>query len=77
MTRVRVEPMNEAEQRDLARRLWEDSEVFDFDTALELVQSRPDKARDLLRMSAEMKRRQEERASGLKRLHRALIEDYG
>ena len=69
--------MNEAEQRDLARRLWEDSEVFDFDTALELVRSRPDKARYLLRMSAEIERRQAERARGLKRLRRALIEDYG
>lgn len=69
--------MNEMEQRDLARRLWENSEVFDFDTALELVRIHPDKARDLLRMRAATERRQAERARGLKQLRRALIEDYG
>lgn len=69
--------MNEVEQRDMARRLCELSERFDFDLALELVQMRPTKPQELLDMHAKMERRQEERTRSLKRLHRALIEDYG
>lgn len=69
--------MNEEEQRDLARRLWEGSEVFDFDTALELVRTRPERARDLLRMRAEIKREQEESDRARERRRHALIEDYG
>lgn len=48
MTSGNFEAMNEAAQRDLARRLWEGSDVFDFETALELVQRRPDMAREIL-----------------------------
>ena len=77
MTSDNFKEMNETEQRDLARKLWEGSETFDFDTALELVEQRPDRARYLLRMRAETKRRQAERARGLRRLRQALIEDYG
>ena len=77
MTSDSFKAMNESEQRDLARRLWEESEAFDFDTALELVQQRPDRARYLLRMHAETKMRRAERARGLRRLRQALIEDYG
>jgi hypothetical protein len=69
--------MNEAEQRDLARRLWEGSEVFDFDAAREFVQRRPDRARYLLQMRAETKKRQEERARGLERLRQVRIEEFG
>jgi hypothetical protein len=69
--------MNEVEQRDMARRLCELSERFDFDLALELVQMRPAEAQELLDMRAEMERRQEERDRGRERLRRALIEDYG
>jgi hypothetical protein len=71
------EAMNETEQRDLARRLWEGSDVLDFDTALEIVRHRPNEARELLKMRAETERRQAERERGLTRLRRALIEDYG
>lgn len=77
MTGDNFEAMNEAEQRDLARRLWEGSEVLDFETALEIVRRRPNEARELLQMRAEMKRREEERTRGRERRKRALIEDYG
>jgi hypothetical protein len=69
--------MNEAEQRDLARRLWEGSEVFDFEAALELVRQRPEVARELLQIRVEIKRRQEESDRSRERRRRALIEDYG
>lgn len=77
MTSGNVAAMNEAEQRDLARRLWEDSEVLDFDTALELVRRRPNEARELLQMDVEMRRRQEERDRARVRRRQALIEDFG
>jgi hypothetical protein len=69
--------MTEGEERNLARRLAEDSDVFDFDRALELVRRRPGDAEELLRMSEEMERRQEERARGRERRRRAFIEDFG
>jgi hypothetical protein len=77
MTSGNFEAMNEAEQRDLARRLWEGSDVFDFETALELVQRRPEKAREILQMRADTQRRQEERARGREQLRQAFIEDFG
>jgi hypothetical protein len=77
MTSGNFVAMNEAEQRDLARRLWEGSEVFDFDTALELVRCRPNEARELLQMDVEMERRQKERDRARDRLRQALIEDFG
>ncbi len=77
MTGDNFEVMNEAEQRDLARRLWEGSKVLDFDMALEIVRRRPDEARELLQMRTEMERREEERVRGRERRKRALIEDYG
>jgi 2-oxo-4-hydroxy-4-carboxy--5-ureidoimidazoline (OHCU) decarboxylase len=77
MTGGRFKMMNESEQRDLARKLCEGSDVFDFETALKLVRQRPEVARELLQRRAETKRRQEERAQGRERQRRALIEDYG
>jgi hypothetical protein len=77
MTGDSFEAMDEAEQRDLARRLWEGSKVLDFDTALEIVRRRPDEARELLQMRTEMEKREEERVRGRERRKRALIEDYG
>jgi hypothetical protein len=68
--------MTEREKRDLAHRLAKDSDVFDFDRALELVRRRPAEAEELVRMDEEMERRQEERARGRERRRRALIEDY-
>ena len=69
--------MNEAEQRDLARRLYEVSDRLDFDRALAIAQIRPDDAQEILDMYAEMDRREEERARGRERRKQALIEDYG
>jgi len=68
--------MTEREERDLAQRLAKDSDVFDFDRALELVRRRPAGAEKLVRMSEEMERRQEERARARERRRQALIEDY-
>jgi hypothetical protein len=68
--------MTEREQRDLAHRLAEDSNVFDFDRALELVQHRPAEAEKLLHMQEEMARRQTERARARERREQALIEDF-
>lgn len=68
--------MTEREERDLAHRLAKNSDVFDFDRALELVRRRPADAEELIRMDEEMARRQEERARLRERRRRALIEDY-
>lgn len=68
--------MTEREQRDMAHRLAEESNVFDFDRALELVQHMPDKAEKLLRMREETKKRQAERARAAEQRQRALIEDF-
>lgn len=77
MTNVRVGEMNEAEYRDLARQLSEGSDVLDYEKALEIVQWRPDKAKEILHMRAETQRRKEEMDRGRERRKRALIEDYG
>jgi hypothetical protein len=77
MTEISVAQMNEAEYRDLARQLSEGSDALDFETALEIVQWRPDKAREILRMRAETQRGQEEMDRARERRKRALIEDYG
>jgi hypothetical protein len=77
MTSDSFKAMNESEQRDMARRLWEGSNILDFETALEIVKRRPNDARKILRMRAETERRQAERARGQERLRQALIEDYG
>jgi hypothetical protein len=69
--------MNEAEQRDLARRLTDVSDRLDFDSALKIARMRPTDAKEILDMYAEMDRREEERARGRARRKRALIEDYG
>jgi hypothetical protein len=68
--------MTNQEERDLARRLANDSDVFDFDRALELVKWRPAEAERLLRMQEKMERRQEERTRAAARRRQALIEDF-
>lgn len=68
--------MTEREQRDLAHRLAEDSDVFNFDRALELVEHMPAEAERLIRNREERKRRQEELDRASKRRRQALIEDY-
>lgn len=69
--------MTEREMRNMAWLLAEGSEVFDFDTALELVQRRPAEAEKILRMRAESKRTEEEFARLRERRRRAFIEDFG
>ena len=69
--------MTERDERDLAQRLADDSNVFDFDRALELVRRRPAEAEKLLRMQEETAKLQEERASARERLRLALREEFG
>lgn len=69
--------MTEQERRDLAHRLAEGSNVFDFERALELVQRRPAKAEKLLHRRRETARRQEERAHAREQLREALREEFG
>jgi len=69
--------MTEREQRDLAHRLSEDSNVFDFDRALELVQWRPAEAEKLIHMQEEMVKRQAERARAREQLLLAIREEFG
>jgi hypothetical protein len=69
--------MTEREERDLAHRLADGSNVFDFDKALELVKRRPADAEKLVRMKDEFARRQEKRARRRMQRKLALREDYG
>ena len=69
--------MTDQEQRGLAWRLAEDSNVFDFDRALELVRRRPTEAEKLIREREEMKKSQEERARARERMRQAFIEEFG
>jgi len=77
MTRGSVKTMDEQEQRQLAKFLADTSEVFGFDTALEIVKRRPADAERLLRMRERTARQQKEMERGRARRKRALIEDYG
>lgn len=52
--------MTEQEKRDLAWRLADGSEVFDFEKALEFVQFRPANAEKLIREREESQKRMEE-----------------
>lgn len=69
--------MTDQQQRSLAARLAEDSNVFDFDRALEFVRRRPAEAERLIRDREEMRRRQEKRARALERMHLAIREEFG
>ena len=69
--------MTEREERDLAHRLTENSNVFDFNRALELVKLRPTEAEKLVRMDEEIAKRQEERARARERRRQAFIEEFG
>jgi hypothetical protein len=46
--------MDEQKQRDLARRLAEDSEVFDFETALKVARHLPAEAEKRIRKREEL-----------------------
>jgi hypothetical protein len=69
--------MTEQEKRDMARRLAQDSNVFDFDRALEVVRRRPTDAEKLIRNREEMRKRQEERALARQQLRQAIREEFG
>lgn len=69
--------MTEREERDLAHRLADGSNVFDFERALELVKHRPAKAEELIRMKEETLKLQEERARAREGMRRALREEFG
>ena len=69
--------MTKREEREMAWLLAEGSEVFDFDTALELVQRRPAEAEKLLRMQEETAKLQEERARARERLLLTIREEFG
>jgi len=68
--------MTEREQRQMAWLLTEGSEVFDFDTALEVVQQMPAEAEKILRMR-EARRRFAKESARLRERRRALIDDFG
>lgn len=63
--------MTEQEERVLAQRIADGSEVFDFERALELVKRMPVKAEKLIRQREEGKLRRAERDRAYERLHRA------
>jgi hypothetical protein len=69
--------MTEREQRDLAERLAEGSEVLDFEMALKIARYRPVEAEKVLRMREEHARSREERARAREGMRRALREEFG
>ncbi|HEU5252218.1 MAG TPA: hypothetical protein VFU16_02695 [Solirubrobacterales bacterium] len=66
--------MTDREQRDMARRIAENSNVFDFETALELVLQMPADAEKILRMREESAKEEEELDRAYERLHQAALE---
>jgi hypothetical protein len=66
--------MTEREERALARRIADGSNVFDFETALELVRQMPAEAEKIIRRREEREKRQEELDRAYERLHRAALE---
>jgi hypothetical protein len=69
--------MTEREKRDLAWRLADGSEVFDFEKALEFVQFRPAEAEELIRGRKESQKRIEEVNRAYEQLHQAVQEEFG
>lgn len=69
--------MTEHEERDLAHRLADGSNVFDFNRALVLVQEMPAEAERLVRMKEKTARRQQERARAREGMLLALREEFG
>lgn len=66
--------MTEREERDLAWRLAEGSNVFDLEKALEFVKFKPAAAERLIRMRKETQKRQEELDRAYEQLHQAALE---
>jgi hypothetical protein len=69
--------MTERELRDLAWRLADGSEVFDFDLALEFARDEPAQAEEMIRERETMEQNAEEFRQLREERHRALIEDFG
>lgn len=69
--------MTEREIRDLAWRLAEGSNVFDFEKALEFARFEPAKAEKLIRGREKSKKRIEEIDRAYEQLHRAIQEEFG
>ena len=74
MTSDKFDAMNEQEQRDLARRLADASNVLDFETALRVVQFDSAKAEELLHNREEEKKSREEFARIREERRLALLE---
>jgi hypothetical protein len=74
MTEDKFDEMNEQEQRDLARRLAQTSNVIDFETALQVVQFDPTQAERLIRMREEDEKSSEELARAREERRLALLE---
>jgi hypothetical protein len=74
MTRSSFAEMNEQEQRDLARRLADSSEVLDIEAALRIVEFKPAKAERLIREEEESKKLMEKLNRAVERLHRTVRE---
>jgi hypothetical protein len=66
--------MTEKEQKDMARQIADGSRVFDFKTALELVQRRQADAERILRMREDAARESDELDRAYEDLHRAALE---
>lgn len=69
--------MTEREARDLAWRLAEDSNVLNFEKALQIVEFDPAEAERLIRMRAENEKRDEEQARLREARKLALREEFG
>jgi hypothetical protein len=69
--------MTDQEQRELAKRLADGSEILDFEMALRCVRHRPAEAEEALRRREDHARSREERARARERRRQAFIEEFG
>jgi len=69
--------MTKREERDLAWRLAEGSNVLDFEKAMRIVEFDPAEAERLIRLREENERREQERARLRDLRELALREDFG
>ena len=74
MTDSKFETVDTQEQHAVARRLAEESDALDFDTALQIVQHRPEKAEKILREREEWRRLMEELDRAHERLRQSALE---
>jgi hypothetical protein len=74
VTRNTLAEMNEQEQRDLARRLADGSEVLDFEAALRIVRFKPAKAERLIQRREQSQKLMDELDRAVQRLHRTVRE---